>query len=418
MAMKSKIPALLLSFAVALGLWLYVVTNVSPQSEQNYTKIPVIFENESVLLDRDLMLVSGQDSSVSVRLNGNRADLNNLSSGNIVVTVDLSGITEPGHYEREYKISYPSGITSVSVAKRITPTVSLDVVEYASKEVPVQIVTRGTLRGDLILDEEKATTSVQAVTVSGPKSEVDQISFAGLEVDCSDLTATLTGDYVYTLMNADGEPVNVSNVRTDTGEIHLVLPVEHVKDVPLKVELVDGGGATGSNADCGIEPKFITISGSEEALAKIDEWVLTTVNLGDVDLGTPYVSEVEIKLPENLTNRSGVSTAQVTVSLNGLVTKTITLTRDHIQTKNVPEGMEARVFTQQLDIILRGSAGELETITADDITATVDLTEKAAGNFTLPLEFTIDKARKAGVYGKYSVAVGVSPVESGGGQEQ
>lgn len=48
--MKSKIPALLLSLAVALGLWLYVVTNVSPESEQSYTGIPVVFENENSLL--------------------------------------------------------------------------------------------------------------------------------------------------------------------------------------------------------------------------------------------------------------------------------------------------------------------------------------------------------------------------------
>ena len=61
--MKSKIPALLLSLAVALGLWLYVVTNVSPESEQSYTGIPVVFENENSLLDRGLMLVSGEDAT-------------------------------------------------------------------------------------------------------------------------------------------------------------------------------------------------------------------------------------------------------------------------------------------------------------------------------------------------------------------
>lgn len=71
--MKSKIPALLLSLAVALGLWLYVVTNVSPESEQSYTGIPVVFENENSLLDRGLMLVSGEDATVAVRLYGSRA---------------------------------------------------------------------------------------------------------------------------------------------------------------------------------------------------------------------------------------------------------------------------------------------------------------------------------------------------------
>ena len=66
--MKSKLPTLLLSFIVAMGLWLYVVTTVSPEADQNYTGIPVVFENETSLLDRGLMLVSGENATVSVRL--------------------------------------------------------------------------------------------------------------------------------------------------------------------------------------------------------------------------------------------------------------------------------------------------------------------------------------------------------------
>ena len=64
--MKSKLPTLLLSFIVAMGLWLYVVTTVSPEADQNYTGIPVVFENETSLLDRGLMLVSGENA-VSTR---------------------------------------------------------------------------------------------------------------------------------------------------------------------------------------------------------------------------------------------------------------------------------------------------------------------------------------------------------------
>ena len=118
--MKSKLPTLLLAAVVALALWVYVVTAVSPESEENYYNIPVTFENENVLLDRDLMLVSGSNAVVSVRLYGNRSDLNRLNQTNITVTVDLSGITEPGHYEREYRVTFPSGVTGVSIARRLT----------------------------------------------------------------------------------------------------------------------------------------------------------------------------------------------------------------------------------------------------------------------------------------------------------
>lgn len=69
---------------------------------------------------------------------------------------------------------------------------------------------------------------------------------AGILIDRTGLTETLVGDFVYTLMNEDSEPVDVVHVQTDTGEIHLELPVEHIKEVPLQVSLVAGRrGRTG-----------------------------------------------------------------------------------------------------------------------------------------------------------------------------
>lgn len=408
--MKSKLPTLLLSFIVAMGLWLYVVTTVSPEADQNYTGIPVVFENETSLLDRGLMLVSGENATVSVRLYGKRANLNRLTSSNIIVTADLKAVTEPGKYELEYKVSYPSGITNVSLDKRITPSVTVEAVEFAEKDVPVELVFQGEQQEGLILDQEEAMLSAETVNVSGAKNEVDQVTKAGILIDRTGLTENLVGDFVYTLMNENSEPVDVPHVETDTGEIHLELPVEHIKEVPLRVELVDGGGARADiHAVCEIEPATISISGSEEALKSVTEISLTSINLGDVDTTKGMEVSVEIKLPDNLKNRSGVTEAKVTVTLRGLMTKTLTLTRDQIEKIQVPEGMRADILTQMLDVTFRGPASQLETLTAEDVTATVDFTGAKAGTYTLPLSFTINGTDRVGAYGnKYNVTVMLS----------
>lgn len=403
--MKTKIPALLLSLVVAMGLWLYVVTTVSPDSDQNYYNIPVTFENETRLLDRNLMRISGENATVSVRLHGNRSDLDRLNQSNLTVIVDLNGITEPGVYERDYRVSFPSGMTNVTISKRITASVQVEVVEYAEKEVPVRLVLQGEQQEGLIVDQERAVMSATAVQVSGPKEKVDQVAFAGILIDRTKLTETLTGDFAYTLMNGDSEPVDVSNVMTNTGEIHLELPVEHIKEVPLRVALVDGGGAVEANATCEITPKTISISGSEEALENIDEILLTTINLGEVDASKGVKESVEIKIPDNLKNRSNVTEAQVEVSLKGLLIKNITLTRDQIEKLNVPAGMEATILTQQLDVKFRGPTSEISALTAESVKAVVDFNGAEAGIYTLPLSFTLTGAEQAGAYGKYDVSV-------------
>lgn len=409
--MKSKLPTLLLAAVVALALWVYVVTAVSPESEENYYNIPVTFENENVLLDRDLMLVSGSNAVVSVRLYGNRSDLNRLNQTNITVTVDLSGITEPGHYEREYRVTFPSGVTGVSIARRLTASVNIDVARSATKEVPVQLVTQGELQDGLIAGQPQF--SAETVAVYGPEDEVEQISIAGIEVNYADLTSTLVGDYAYILMNENYEPVDVPNVTTDTGEIHLILPVEHFKEIPLEVTLVDGGGAVSANATCKIEPSTIIISGSEEALAKIDRWILASIDLGMVDAASGYGEELSIDLPNNLTNRSQIFTAEVTVRLSGLTTKALTLNQDQIQPQNVPDGLSARVFTQHIDVVVRGPAEEVNALTAESIVAMVDLSGMEPGNYDIPLTFTLNGVAQAGVYGRYSVSVGLTAEATG-----
>ena len=78
--MKSKIIYGLLSVAIAFGLWLYVITAVSPGSESTFTDIPVEIRNINTLSERNLMLLGDTAPTVTLRLAGNRSDLLKLNS--------------------------------------------------------------------------------------------------------------------------------------------------------------------------------------------------------------------------------------------------------------------------------------------------------------------------------------------------
>lgn len=413
--MKSKTLTLLLSLVIALGLWMYVVTVISPEQEASYHGVPVVLENEGVLQDRELMLLPGGNSTVSVRLHGNRADLNELNSSNMTASVDLSGIYEPGVYDCDYKINVPSGVSSVTVAKRLTEKVHIEVVKYASKQVPVQLVFSGELKQGLFVDQEGAILSDRTVTVEGPADQVNQIRLAGIEINRGDLDQTVAADYRITLMNDAYKPVDVSNVGVDVSQVHVVLPVEYMKEIPLTVELIDGGGATGEeNAVVVMSPAdTITITGSREALDKITELTITTVNLADVDLKEGYTEKVPIKLPDNLTNQSGITEIEVMVTLKGMETKTLTLSRDQITVVNLPEGLKAEIITQKIDVKFRGPTDQVRPLRLEQITATVDLTDCEAGGYTLQLNIEVKDASRVGAYGSYKISVNLTPPDAG-----
>ena len=79
--MKSKAWSLLLSVVLATGLWMYVITTVSPNSKTTVQDIPVVFEGESWLLEnRNLMITDGMETTVDLDVSGNRSDISNPSS--------------------------------------------------------------------------------------------------------------------------------------------------------------------------------------------------------------------------------------------------------------------------------------------------------------------------------------------------
>lgn len=405
--MKSKLVKLLISLVIAMGLWLYVVTNVSQEFTQTFSST-VTLENESVLLDRGLILVSGYDSKVSFVLKGNRADMNKITDESLKVTADLGEIVEPGQHKIVYRVSYPGG-GGVSLEKRITQTVTVEVAEYASKPIPVQLVLQGEQQENVFIDREGAITSTSTVMVSGPKEEVDKIAMAGIVLDVTELGETLSGEYVYTLMDAEGEPVKSDNITTDTGEIHVMLPVEHIKELPLRVELVEGGGIKQENAKVQLSAETITVSGSKEAVEKLDELVVATINLSEVELGKLFRQEVAVKLPENLTNHSGLDKVTLELSLRDVTSKTIKVPQSRIRMLNVPEGYQGTIFNLELDVIIRGPAEQVSAVTLDDLVVSVDFKDQQLGTYTMPVNMTVTGAKDVGFFGKYSVTVTLAP---------
>lgn len=402
---KNKILTLLVSFLIAVGLWLYVVTSVSPGDTAPLNNIPVTLTNEDTLKTRGLMLLEGRDQTVSLGLYGNRTDLWKLNRENVKITADLGIITEAGEYDLRYTETFPDEVGGVSVQSRSPSRIHVKVVDYAEKNVPVVVTYTGELAEGLLLDKENAELDYNTISVSGPKEIVERIAGASISVDRNGLTETIDADYRYTLVDEQGEPVDAAMITTNTEQVHLRLPVEHIKEIALNVKLIAGGGATSETTTVRITPSTINISGSQEALDQIADLELGTIDLGTIT-GNKKL-EFPITLPDNVTNQTGVSTAQVEVTFKDLVTKTFSV--DKFTATNLPEGLQSTILTQKVEITIRGPKTSMAGVSLADIVATVDYTGQDAGTVTVPLTITVNGHPDVGAVGKYSISVTLAP---------
>ena len=128
--MKNKGLTFLMAVGIALLLWLYVVTVVSPNSDNRYSNIPVTLQGVVVLQERGLMITTDELPTAELHLEGNRTDLNKLNSSNISIGVDVSSIGAPGIYELKLgNPSFPSDVpnTAITVLNKSPGTIRVQV---------------------------------------------------------------------------------------------------------------------------------------------------------------------------------------------------------------------------------------------------------------------------------------------------
>lgn len=405
--MKSKFSSILLAVAIAFGLWMYVITSVSPGSEDTYYNIPVVFDGESLLAEKNLMITDTSSTNVSLTLSGNRTDLYKVNSGNITLKANLSTILEEGTHAVTYSISFPGDVAqnAFEVLSQNPKYIYVTVEKRVTKEVPVEVKWIGSTPEEFMSDRENKVLDYDYITVTGPASVADLIKKAVIEVDLTEQRESISESYRYTLCDAEGNAVDAEQIITNVEEVHLDVKIQRVKEVKLQMDVTYGGGAAPINTTIEISPAAIRLSGGEAVLEELgDTIVLGKINLAEITRSQSLT--FAITLPEGVTNLTGVTEAEVDITFAGLNSKEFTI--EKIQMINVPEGMEVDLITEKLNVVVRGPSSIIAKLTEDDISVVVDFTgaEADTSTFKATIVFS-DEFDAVGAMGTYSVSATV-----------
>lgn len=402
---------MVLSVLIAILAWSYVGYVGNPEETGTIRNLPVTFIGLETLEERGLMITSGAEQTVSLRMTGKRNAYRSLSAETMSIIVNVSNITQPGDYTLAYQPLYnlPADVSgnSLVILERYPPNVTFTVSRLAKREIPV----RGTVSGRVAEGYQagKFSFTPEYVTVRGEESIVNQISHALVTLTEENMTTSYQGDLPYTFITFVDEPLaagQAAGLMTDTQLIHTTLPVVQLKEVELKVNFIHGGGTTNENVKYTITPPSIVVSGSPNDLEP-----LKSIYLGDIDLSkvTGDATFVyPIPLANELTNVSGVSEAEVELSLVGLVTATIET--ENIELINPIEGYTAEAVTQACQVQVRGPGAAIAMVTPSQVIVVADLSNAVAGSGTqtIPVKVLVNSSSNVGVVGEYSIVVSIN----------
>lgn len=405
---RNKVLQVIASILVAVTIWVYVDVEKAPERTKTIRDIPVEFSGESTTLaDKNLMLLSGYDTTVDLTIKGTKRELVKINKDNVRLVASTSSIDSVGVHTLRWDVVYPDGVQSsaLSVDWASKYKVTVTVGELYTKEVPVNCVVTGTVAdgyftGETVLDP---TTLV----LRGQRDDLLNVAYAKLTVDISDATRSVIQTESVQLYDNDDNPVDNSNIRTNASLIQAKVPVLTTKEVSLAVELSGVPGSAGQSIKTTITPSSVRLIGEADVLENIDEIVLATLYIEDLDIWQQNSYVVTAPDGTWLANSNEVATVEIT--MEGIEEKTVTV--DTFSYTNVPSGLYAEVL-DTLDVRLWGLSEELAELKADAITATVDLSSVTeTGSCRVPVTVTVSGYRDVAVKGSYEVTVYVTDTQ-------
>ena len=411
---NQKVFQLILAIVVAMVLWLYVINVENPTGTARLGDLPIQLQGEEVLTENGLMVTDLSKDTVTIRLSGKKKTLMKISRKNVTLTLDVSSVTGPGDWTLTSRLNYPANVNTDNV------TIS----HYDDLKVTVTVKSQTTtalpVRGEFMGSEAegyrtgRVTVSPDTLTLTGPEDTLGKISYALAQVEEEELSSTLTVQSPFILMTEEGLPADVANVTTDVSAVEVTVPVRKVAQVPLTVDLIDGGGATGDDVTCIITPETVTLVAEQE-----DEELPAYISLGEIDLsdvfdGASYY--LPIKIPADAEGWNAPEYASVRLTMQGLTSLQVPVETARIDLENIPAGYTPELVSDYLYVWARGPAGSLAGLVQEDISVTADLsgcaTDGSLQRIPVSIALTGEGQEAAGILGShYSIALRLQRAE-------
>lgn len=407
-------------FALAAAIILYISVAMTTKGTIDYTvrSVPVNLDLQSAnLTNLRLNIIGETEFFVDVKIRGERTVVPKYEAQSplLAATARIGNISEPGEYELDIVPAYQNpDELPFEIVEYYPKKITLTLDRMLTKTLPVIPVIKGvsTAPGYIWNSED---ISPSKVVISGPESEVSKImrAEAVLELNNEEITSSLSRQVPIVLQDEQGEILEQDHLKLETTDAHIIISVLKETSLPLEVDFLN------------LPPNF-PVDELLKMMKRSEEYIevagpasvidsLTEITLGPIDLKTLTPTHYNFTLPLGLDQISAELQAQegitnVHVSFDTDQWQTETFYIEKVEARNIPSEYTVEVITDNIaDVHFVGTADALAGMTADDILAVVDLSDRelTPGKKTYPVKISAPSRGLAWATGNYNVVVNI-----------
>lgn len=398
----------ILSTLFAIVLWLIVVNIIDPVEKKSFNNVAVTIRNESVIENQGKVYdIIDNSDVISITVKGRRSALANMKSSDFVAIADMKEMIVMDTIPI-IEISATKNNNKISEIIPKTQTVKISVEDSATKQFAITTSTSGTLVEGYAVGDITCFPSVLKVT--GAASVVNKINKVMVTVEVSDVTTTISQSATPKFYDSDGDVIEATSLEYSTDKISVTVDLLKTKEVSLNFKVKGTPSDDYQYVESVYSPDTITIAGDEEELALISSLDINkdedAINLNGATDNIQQIVDITSYLPSTVRLvDSSEASILVTAILEKKTTKNIELSKNNIKLSNLSSRLSFNYANNDNIIVkVKGLAENISKITADDITASIDLKDiSETGTKTLPVSLSLSGEFDAQIDGEVTV---------------
>lgn len=374
--MAGLIPTLLLSFALAVAVWISAITSSDPVEERIFPRtIPI----EIIGQDPAMILTAKETDQLTLRLSAPQSIWDRLTNDRVPVRalVDLSGL---GTGEHDLPIQIQIGISPVKIVSYSPTTFKLSLEKLQTLTLPVKMLRKG----DPAVGYEAglATLDQPNSTVSGPISLVSRVKTLQVTLDITRSNETINRSLPIQPLDENG--LVVTGITLMPEDVTVAQPITQrggYRNVVVKVVTTGQVGDGYRLTTVSVFPPTVTVFANDPSLVdKLPGYIETS----PIDM-TARKDDIDVRLPLNLPEGISVvgdSTVNVVVGISA-IEGSLTVSDIPVDVINLDPLLSAKISPERVNIIVSGPLPVLDKLQSSQVRVVIDLSGKEIGTYQL-----------------------------------
>ncbi|MBQ1235271.1 MAG: hypothetical protein IIX77_06585 [Oscillospiraceae bacterium] len=404
------------SILVSVLLWLSIAMGEDNSITAVITDVPVDTSAISASVDSIGMdIVGGLGQTVSVRVEGRREVVGNLTASDIRVTPQIGeSITDPGTYSLRLNAAKGNNLDSYEIVSVSPERINLTFDRVQSKKLAVEIdINTVSVNGSGLLLGEP-TCSSKEIAIKGAQNVIDSVYRVVAKVENGGtIGKSTTFNAVLHYYDASGNEIKgAGQITADNENLTVVVPVLKEKSVELRVGFTNVPSYLNTDfIKYSLDYSAIQVAGPVDVIDSVQNITIGYLDLSKAQIGENV--EFNIELPNGFVNRS--SFEKVTLKMDSATYASKAFNVANFSFSGVPDGYTVSVMQPSVDgVNMMGLTGDITSLSAGELHMEVDVSAMggpdgviAEGERKVKANVVVSSGKTVWARGNYTVNIKV-----------